>query len=154
MNTFQAQFSKQADEFMSAARDVRVPESVQAFAEDSIERTRDAYSKLTSVTKEAATVITEVTDLAQVNVKTLGDRMLANTLSNTDAVFDAARDIARSRSLQEAMKIQSEFFQSQMVKLGEQTREFFELSTALAMKTVDTKPMANATSKMYRKTKV
>ena len=52
------------------------------------------------------------------------------------------------------MKIQSEFFQSQMVKLGEQTREFFELSTALAMKTVDIKPMANATSKMYRKTKV
>ena len=81
MNTFQAQFSKQADEFMSAAREVRVPESVQALAEDSIERTRDAYSKLTSVTKEAAMAMTEVADLAQVNVKTLGDRMLANTLS-------------------------------------------------------------------------
>jgi len=153
MNNFNAQFSKQAEDFMTAAREVRMPESVQAFAEDSIVRTRDAYAKFTSVTKEAAVAINEVTDIAQENVKALGDKFLANTMVNTEAAFDAARDLARSRSLPEMMKIQSDFFQTQMAKIGEQTREFFELSASLTKKTVESKPVAAAAAKAYRATK-
>ena len=153
MNNFNAQFSKQAEDFMTAAREVRMPESVQAFAEDSIVHTRDAYAKMTSVTKEAAVAINEVTDIAQENVKALGDKFLANTMVNTEAAFDAARDMARSRSLPEMMKIQSDFFQNQMAKIGEQTREFFELSASLTKKTVESKPVAAAAAKAYRTTK-
>ena len=152
MTNFQAQFSKQAEDFMNAAREVRMPESVQAFAEDSIVRSRDAYAKLTTVTKDAAVAINEVADLAQVNVKALGDKVVANTVANTEAAFDAARDLARSRSLPEAWKVQSDFFQSQMAKIGEQTREFFELTAALTQKTIESKPAA-AAAKAFRQAK-
>ena len=37
-------FNSQADEFLRNAADVKVPESMQHFAEDSVAKTREAYS--------------------------------------------------------------------------------------------------------------
>ena len=130
-------FSRQAEEFVNAAREARVPESVQAFAEDSIARSRDAYVKLSGVSRDASKAIGDVVEAAQANAKTLSERVLANALSNTDAAFDAASAMARSKSLPEAFKVQSDFFQTQMAKVGEQNREFFEMSAALGRKTLE-----------------
>lgn len=151
MNQFNSQFSKQAEEIFAAAREVKVPESVQAFAEDSIARTQDAYSKLTVVSRDAGKAFEQVSHVAQSNAKTIGDKVLTNFSSNTEAAFAAARDMARSKTMPEAMKVQSDFFQAQMAKVGEQTREFFELSNAMTKQTLET--MNAAASKTFEQMK-
>ena len=151
MNQMNNQFSKQAEEFFAAAREVKVPESVQAFAEDSIARTQDAYSKLTVVSRDASKALEQVTNVAQSNAKTIGEKVLTNFTSNTEAAFAAARDMARSKTMPEALKVQSDFFQAQMAKVGEQTREFFELSNAMTKQTLET--MNASASKTFEQMK-
>lgn len=145
-------FNSQADEFLRNAADVKVPESMQHFAEDSVAKTREAYSKLTVAAQETQKALAEVAGTATQSAKTLGDKVMANYTANTEAAFDAAEAIARSRSIPEALKLQTNFFQQQMAKSSEQTREFFELSAKLAQQTfatfnsVATKSFNNAKS--------
>jgi len=63
---------------------------------------------------------------------------MANYAANTEAMFDAAEAIARSKSVPEALKLQTSFMQQAFAKQGEQTREFFELSAKLAQQTFAT----------------
>ena len=131
-------FASQAEDFMRNAGDVRVPEQMQHFAEDSVAKSREAYAKMTVVAADAQKALAEVSTAATQSAKTLGDKMLANLTANTNAAFDAAEAIARSKSIPEAMKLQSNFMQSQMAKASEQTREYFELSAKLTQQTFAT----------------
>ena len=130
-------FATQAEDFMRNAGDVRVPEQMQHFAEDSVAKTREAYAKMTVVAQDAQKAMAEVSTVATQGAKTLGEKMLANVTANTNAAFDAAEAIARARSVPEAMKLQSTFMQSQMAKASEQTREFYELSARLTQHTLE-----------------
>ena len=49
-------FTRQTQDMLTAAKDGRIPENVQAFAEDSVAKTRDAYSKMSSAAMEGAQV--------------------------------------------------------------------------------------------------
>jgi phasin len=128
-------FSRQTDEFLRVASDVRVPESVQAFAEDSVTKTRQAYQQITAAARDAQQAMHEVAGTANAGAKTLGEKVLANVTANTEAAFDAAVQIARSKTLPEAVRLQTEFLQSQLSKASEQTREFYELSSKIAQQT-------------------
>ena len=131
-------FNAQADEFLRSAADVKVPESVQHFAEDSVAKTREAYAKMTVAAQETQKAMAEVAGTATLSAKTLGEKMMANYAANTEAAFDAAEAIAKSRSVPEAIKLQTNFFQQQMAKSSEQTREFFELTAKLTQQTFAT----------------
>ena len=147
-------FTSQAEDFMRSAADVKVPESMQHFAEDNVAKSREAYAKMTVAAQDAHKALTEVAGVATLGAKTLGEKVLANVAANTESMFDAAEAIARARSVPEAMKLQSSFMQSQMAKASEQTREFFELSSKVAQQTFATfntvagKSVANAKNGM------
>jgi len=131
-------FNTQADEFLRSAADVKVPESVQHFAEDSVAKTREAYAKMTATAQDAQKALAEVAGATTQSAKTLGEKVMANYAANTEAMFDAAEAIARSKSVPEALKLQTSFMQQAFAKQGEQTREFFELSAKLAQQTFAT----------------
>ena len=131
-------FTSQAEDFMRTAADVKVPEQMQHFAEDSVAKTREAYAQMTVAAHETQKAMTEATNVATQSAKTLGDKVMANFTANTEAAFDAAQAIAKSKSVPEALKLQSSFMQSQMAKASEQTREFFELSAKLTQQTFAT----------------
>ena len=145
-------FATQAEDFMRNAGDVRVPEQMQHFAEDSVAKSREAFTKMSVVAQDSQKALAEVSTIATQSAKTLGDKMMANVTANTNAAFDAAEQIARSKSIPEALKLQQSFFQAQMAKNAEQTREFFELSTKLyqqtfaSLNTVASKAMVNGKS--------
>lgn len=145
-------FTQQAEDFMRTASDARVPEQMQHFAEDSVAKTREAFAKMTVVAQDSQKALAEVSTIATQSAKTLGDKVIANVTANTTAAFDAAEQIARSKSIPEAMKLQASFFQAQLAKNAEQTREFFELSTKLyqqtfaSFNTVASKAMVNGKS--------
>ncbi len=132
------QFKRQAEQFMNAAKDARIPENVQAFAIDSVTKSREAFDKISHVAQDQAKVAEDLMIATQAGAKTIGGKIMENTARNTHAVFDAAEAMARARSLPEAMQLQAQFMQQQMALAGAQTKELFELSTRVAQQTFET----------------
>jgi len=130
-------FTKQAQDMFAAAKDARIPENMQAFAEETVAKTREAYSKMSSVTKDSAKVMEDVMLTAHAGAKAIGEKVLHNTSVNTEAAFEAAQNIARARTLPEAARLQGDFVQQQLAAASAQTKELFELSTKFAKQTFD-----------------
>ncbi|MDX2287514.1 MAG: phasin family protein [Hyphomicrobiaceae bacterium] len=145
------QFTRQAQDMFAAAKDARIPENFQAFAEDSVAKTRDAYAKMTTAAQDNAKAMEEIMLAAQAGAKAIGDRMIHNAAVNTEAVFDAAQAIARAKTLPEAARLQANFMQQQMAVAGAQTKELFELSTKVARQTFET--MNSAATKSFEQMK-
>ena len=125
------QFTRQAQGMFRAAQDGKIPETIQAMAEDGVTKTREAYQKIQGATKDNAKVVEEMVLAAQAGAKAIGEKVIQNTAANTEAVFDAAQAIARARSLPEAARLQADFMQQQMAIASSQTKELFELSTRM-----------------------
>ncbi len=135
MNDF---INRQAQDFMNAANNVRIPEQFQALAQDGVAKSRDAFEKLSSSAKDQAKVAEDVLLATQAGAKTFGNKIVDNTMTNTHAVLDAAQAMAQAKSLPDAMRLQAEFFQRQMHIAGAQTKELFDLSTQIAKATFET----------------
>ena len=121
------QFTQQTKEFFEAAKDARIPENVQAIAEDAVEKSRTAFEKVQVATKDNAKAVEELVTVASDGAKTIGEKVLRNTELNAEAAFDAAEAIARAKTLPEIARLQSSFMQQQMAVAGAQTKELFEL---------------------------
>lgn len=145
------QFTRQTQDMFAAARDARIPENVQSFVEDSVAKSRDAYEKATVAAQENAKAVEELVSVAQTGAKTLGEKVLENVTTNTEAVFDAAEEIARAKTIPEAARLQASFVQQQVAVANAQTKELFELSTKVAQETFET--MNSATTKTFEKLK-
>ena len=146
-------FARQTRELFGVAKDVRIPDNVQAFAEESVAKTREAYQKINTVAKDGVKVIEEVVLTAQAGAKALGEKVLSNATANTEAVFDAAQAIARARTLPEVARLQADFMQQQIAVANAQTKELFELSAKIAKQTFETmNAAASKTFEQLRKT--
>lgn len=132
------QFTRQAQDMFRAAQDGRIPESLQAMAEDSVAKTREACEKMQTAAKDNAKAVEEMVMAAQAGARAIGDKVIHNTAVNTEAVFDAAQAIARARSIPEAARLHADFMQQSMTMAGSQTKELLELSTRFARQTFET----------------
>lgn len=141
------EFAQQTQEFFSAAKDARIPEQVQAMAEDGVSKARETYSKMNSAAKDNAKVFEDMLLTAQAGAKSIGDKVLKNTEANTEAVFDAAEAFARAKTLPELVQLQSAFMQQQFKAAGAQSKELFELSTKVAQQTFES--MNSAATKTF-----
>lgn len=129
------QFIKQAEKMM---QDARLPENFQAFAQDSVAKSRDAFAKLAAAAADQAKIVESVAAEAQVSARTLGEKAIGNLARNTEAAFDAAEALARAKSLPEAAKLQADFMQAQIATMSAQAKEFMDLSTRMAQQTFET----------------
>ncbi|WP_072395985.1 TIGR01841 family phasin [Hyphomicrobium sp. CS1GBMeth3] len=130
-------FTRQTQEFLSAAKDARIPEQVQAIAEDSVTKARETYDKFSTVAKDGAKVFEEVAVAAFAGAKSISDKVLKNTENNTEAAFEAAQSFARAKTLPELLRLQTGFVQQQFATAGAQSKELFELSTKVAQQTFE-----------------
>lgn len=140
------QFTRQAQDMFRVAQDAKIPENLQAFAEDSVTKSREAYQKLNSAAKDGVKAVEEVVLAAQAGAKAFGEKVMHNATVNTEAAFDAAQAIARARTLPEAARLQADFVQQQLAVASTQTKELFELSTKLARQTLESVNAAAAKS--------
>ncbi len=145
------EFAQKTQEFFSAAKDARIPEQVQAMAEDSVSKARETYGKLNSVAKDNAKAFEDVTVAAFAGAKSIGEKVLKNTEANTEAVFDAAEAFARAKTLPELIQLQTAFVQQQLKAAGAQSKELFELSTKVAQQTFES--MNSAATKSFEQMK-
>jgi phasin len=144
-------FSWQAQDMFSAAKDARIPENVQAFAEESVAKTREAYGKFSSVAKDGVKAVEDMMLASQAGAKAIGEKVINNTIANTEAAFDAAQAMARAKTFPEVARLQANFWQQQMATAGAQTKELFELSTKVAKQTLET--MNSAATKSFEQMK-
>jgi hypothetical protein len=135
--TMNEEFTRQTQEMLSAAKDARIPENVQAFAEDSVAKTRDAYSKMSAAAKESAQAAEEIILTAQAGAKSFGEKILQNASVNAEAIFDAAEAMARAKTVPEIARLQATFIQQQLAAASSQSKEFFELSSKISRQTLE-----------------
>ena len=131
------QFTRQAQEMFAAAKDARIPENVQAFAEDSVAKTREAYSKINAAAQDSVKAMQEIMVAAQSGAKTFGEKMLHTASVNAEAAFDAAEAMAKAKTVPEMARLQATFLQQQMATASAQTKEFFELSNKIGRQTLE-----------------
>ena len=145
------QFTRQAQDMFAAAKDARIPENVQAFAEESVAKTRDAYSKMSAATQDSVKAIEEVVRAAQAGAKTFTDKWLHAASTNAEAAFDAAEAMARAKTVPEFARLQADFVKQQLAATSSQTKEFFELSSKIGRQTLES--MNSAASKTFEQMK-
>jgi hypothetical protein len=119
-------------------KDARVPEQVQAIAQEGVAKSRELYSKSSAAAQEGAKLLTEVAETAWSSTKVLNDKILQNVAANTEAMFDAAQAIAKAGSVPEAMKLQGQFLQQLVATSSTQAKEFYDLSTRATQHLVET----------------
>ncbi len=140
------QFTRQAQEMFNVAKDARIPENVQAMAEDTVSKSREAYQKMNATAQEQFKTAEEVMLAAQAGTKAIGEKIMTNTAANTEALFAAAQAVARAKTLPEAARLQADFMQQQATAATAQTKELFELSAKVAKQTFETVNAAAAKS--------
>ena len=144
-------FTRQAQEMFTAGKDAKVPENMSAFAEDAVTKSREAYQKMTAAAKDNAKVVEDVLLTTQAGAKSIGEKIIANTLANTEAAFDAAQQIAKAKTFPEIARLQANYLQQQFAVAGTQTKELFELSSKVAKQAFET--VGQATSKSFEQMK-
>lgn len=132
------QFTRQAQDMFAAAKDARIPENIQVMAEDGVQKSREAFYKMSAAAKDSAKVVEDVMVVTQAGAKAIGDKLMHNTAVNTEAVFDAAQAIARAKTVPELVRLQADFLQQQFAVAGAQSKELFELSAKVAKQTLET----------------
>lgn len=145
------QFTQQAQDMFAAAKEARIPENFQAFAEEGVSKSREAFVKMNAVAQDSAKAVEEVMLAAQAGAKAIGEKVVHNTTVNAQAAFDAAESIARAKTVPEAARLQANFVQQQFAVAGAQTKELFELSTKVARQTFET--MNTITTKNFEQFK-
>jgi len=131
------QLTRHAHEMFSAAREARIPENVQALAEESVVKAREAYAKMNVVGKEGAKVLEEIVLATHSGAKAIGEKVFEHSAANAKLAFDAAQAVARAKTVQEAAKLQTEYIHRQFAAIVEQTTDLFQLSTKVSWQTFD-----------------
>lgn len=131
------QFTRQAQEMFNMGKNAQIPENMQQFAEDSVEKTRDTYQRFNEAAKDSAKVFEDMMLASHAGVKALGEKIMHNTSQNTEAALDAAQAIARAKSIPEAARLQADFLQQQAAVASHQVKELFELSAKVTQQTFE-----------------
>ena len=131
------QFTRQAQEFFNVTKDARIPENLQAMAEDGVTKGREAYQRMNSTAQENFKTAEEILLATHAGSKAIGEKMLNNAAANAEAMFDAAQAIARAKTIPEAARLQADFVQQQTSAATTQTKEIFDLSTKVTKQTLE-----------------
>lgn len=145
--SIQEDFARQAQDMFAAAKDARIPENMQHMAEESVSKSREMFHKFSAVTKDQVKATEDIILATTAGNKAIGEKLLQNTINNSEAVFDAAQAMARAKTLPEAFQIQAKFIQQQMAVASTQTKELFELSTKVAKQNFEM--MNSATTRSF-----
>ena len=140
-------FTRQAQDMFTSGKDAKIPENMSAFAEDAVAKSRDAFNKINVATKDNAKVMEDVVLTAQAGAKSISEKIVANTIANTEAAFDAAQAMAKAKTFPEIARLQANYWQQHFALVGTQSKELFELSSRLAKQTFET--VGSATTKSF-----
>jgi phasin len=86
-----------------------VPEAFRAMTEQGIEQARESYSRMKAVAEEATDMVEETLETTRESVLALQLRSLDAAKANSDAYFDFTRKLLGTRSVADALQLQTAF---------------------------------------------
>ncbi|WP_310621285.1 phasin [Flexibacterium corallicola] len=141
-----------ADTEMFAMNTMEVPAFLREATEKSVEQAKDAYTKMKSASEEATDLLEEAFETTREGVLELNLKAVDAAKTNSDAVFSYMKDMFGTKTLSEAIELQSSFARTQYEAVTEQAKDMQELATKLA--TSLSEPAKNAIEKAAKDFKV
>jgi len=109
----------------------QIPNEVRDFAEKSVEQARKAFEGFAGAAQKALDTSADI-PFGLPAAKDVSSKALSFAEANVNAAFDLAQKLVHAKDPQEVFKLQSEFVQSQLKAIQEQTKELgatFQRST-------------------------
>jgi phasin len=100
-----------------------IPVEMRNMAEQSVVQARQAFDGFMSATQQALAKMEQQASAAQGGAKDASEKIRTFAEQNVAASFDYAQRLVRAKDVDEMMRIQADFVQSQMSTLSEQAQE-------------------------------
>lgn len=117
-----------------------IPQDMRNMAEASFEQARKAFDKFMESARSTAGSIEERRETVRAGAKEIGNKAVANAEKNVQAALSYAQSLLKAKDLSEVMRLHSDYVQSQMRALAEQTSEMGQIVGRAAMDAAKPKP--------------
>jgi phasin len=125
----------------SAILQFEFPKEMRAVAEQSVDQAKVAFQQLMQAAEEAVSML-ERGEKRQVGALDISKKAMAFAERNVLSAFELAQKIVYTRDIQDLVRMQTEFLQSQMHALGEQVKDLSETVGKVAMDSKKTAKIA------------
>ena len=115
-----------------------IPNEMRAVTERSVEQAKLAFNNYMQAAQEAVSTFEEWVKASQVGAQGIGEKAMSFAERNVLSAFEFAQKIVQAKDIQELVRMQTEFIQSQMQVLNEQVKDLGETATKTAMESVKT----------------
>jgi phasin len=103
-----------------------IPGDMRAFTERSVQQARVAFDTFISAAQQAMTTFEGQAAAMRRGSDDMRDRAMAFAEQNVSASFEFAQRLVRAKDVEELVRLQTEFVQSQIAALSEQAKELGE----------------------------
>lgn len=100
-----------------------IPETMRDFAEKSMDHARKAFEDYAASAQKAVGTLENSTADAQKNARDFGEMAIAFAEENMAASFDYAKNMVNAKSIEDLMKIQSDFIERQVANFSRQSED-------------------------------
>ena len=109
---------------MPEKQDFQIPQELREFAEKNVEQARVAYGQLMEFMTQAVRAwSTAPSTVMASGYKVVQERAIQFAKKNADAGFTLASELAKAKDLQDILRLQSNFAQTQMQSYARQAQE-------------------------------
>jgi phasin len=109
-----------------------VPPEMQAFAEKSVEQTRQAFNSFIEAAYHAGKAFEGQAESARKGTKDVTEKVLTFAEQNIASSFELAQQLVRARDFQDVLKLQADYIRRQLQVFTEQARELGESASEAA----------------------
>lgn len=113
-----------------------IPNEMRAMAERSVEQAKLAFNNYMQAAQEAVAGLEERVKASQVGAQGISKKAMTYAETNVLSTFEFAQKIVQAKDIQEFIKMQTDFVQSQMKALSDQVKDLGETATKTAMDSV------------------
>lgn len=117
-----------------------IPAEMRAMAERSVEQAKLAFNNYMQAAQEAVTTFEDRVKASQAGAQGISKKAMNFAERNVLTSFEFAQKIVQAKDVQELIRMQTEFVQSQMQALSEQIKDLGETATRTAMDSVKAPP--------------
>ncbi|HEX2256458.1 MAG TPA: phasin [Afifellaceae bacterium] len=128
-----------------------VPEALRAMTEQGIEQARDTYARMKAVAEEATDMVEETVETTREGMTALQLRSLDAAKANADAYFDLTRKLLSTRSVADAIQLQTAFARDRFEAFVDYTKEVQSEVSKLSEEAV--RPARDAFTKVLNESK-
>jgi phasin len=114
-----------------------IPAEMRNAAEHGVVQARQAFDGFMSAAQKALARMEEQAAAAQAGAKGAGERIIDFAEQNVLNAFDYAQKLVRAKDLDEMVRIQAEFVQTQMSALNAQSQELGKTAASAAREAKD-----------------